>query len=139
MAGDAALTGLVGFTRALAGAGVPVGLDRVTAYLSAVGEVDLAREGRLYWAGRLTLCGDPDEIARYEQVYRQWFLDEQPEQPSAVQQRQPTIASLTPAPTGADDVTAQADPHRVGASEAEVLRQRDLGELTTAERAHLRE
>ena len=134
-----ALAGLVRFTRALAAAGLPVSMDRVTAYLAAVGSVDLAHRDALYWAGRLTLCGDPDDIATYERVYRQWFLQEQPELPSAIRQRQPTIASLTPETGGTGEVSGDVDPHQVAASEAEQLRSRDLGELTEDERRHLRE
>lgn len=137
MAPDA-LAGLVGFTTALADAGMTVGMDRVSAYLAAVRQVDLAERDQLYWAGRLTLCGDPDEIACYEWVYREWFLAERAERPTAVRQREATIASLTPAAVGSGEPEGQ-NPHRVGASEAEVLRHRDLGDLTAAERAHLRE
>src|SRR5690606_6120485 len=68
------LSGLVAFTRALSAAGLPVSMDRVTAYLEAVRSVDLAQPDALYWAGRLTLCGDPDDIALYDGVFRQWFL-----------------------------------------------------------------
>lgn len=133
------LAGLVGFTRALSTAGLPVSMDRVTAYLDAVRSVDLAQRDALYWAGRLTLCGDPDDIATYDQVFRQWFLQEQPELPAAVRHRQPTIATLTPQTPGDDEESSSGDMHRVGASEAERLRHRDLGDLTAEERAHLRE
>lgn len=133
------LAGLVGFTRALSTAGLPVSMDRVTAYLDAVRSVDLAQRDALYWAGRLTLCGDPDDIATYDQVFRQWFLQEQPELPAAIRHRQPTIATLTPQTPGDDEESSSGDMHRVGASEAERLRHRDLGDLTAEERAHLRE
>ncbi|MFO7192738.1 MULTISPECIES: VWA domain-containing protein [Thermocrispum] len=134
------LSGLVAFTRALSAAGLPVSMDRVTAYLEAVRSVDLAQPDALYWAGRLTLCGDPDDIALYDGVFRQWFLHQQPERPGGVRPRQPTIASLTPQPAGdGGDEGSPGDLHRVGASEAERLRHRDLGELTAEERAHLRE
>ena len=46
----------VGFTRVLRGAGLQCGPDRVQAFLRATAHVDL------YWAGRLTLCADPDDL-----------------------------------------------------------------------------
>ena len=32
-----------------------------------------ATAGRSYWAGRATLCADPDDLARYDQVFAAWF------------------------------------------------------------------
>ncbi|HEX8865113.1 MAG TPA: hypothetical protein VF821_05595, partial [Lentzea sp.] len=57
----------VGFTRVLRGAGLACGPDRVQAYLRATAHVDL------YWAGRLTLCADPDDLPRYDAAYRAYF------------------------------------------------------------------
>jgi uncharacterized protein with von Willebrand factor type A (vWA) domain len=129
--------GLVEFTRALAAAGVGVGTDRTAAYLAAVGEVDVAEPRQLYWAGRLTLCSEPDELATYDDVFARWFLGARPEVEAAAAPRPARVAALTPA--GADADGGDAVAHRTGASEAEVLRRRDLAGLSVEERAYLRE
>ncbi|MDT7743557.1 MAG: uncharacterized protein QOE59_2635, partial [Actinomycetota bacterium] len=77
---DAVLTDLVAFTRLLRNAGVPVTPDRTATYLRALREVDLASEVAMYWAGRLTLCSDPDDVARYDQAFHAWFSSDPREQ-----------------------------------------------------------
>ena len=135
------LAGLVGFATALREAGVPAGPQRVQAYLDAVGRVDLADVGQLYWAGRVTLCADPDDLPRYDDAFAQWFAAEPPAA-GAVTVRKPQQARMAamsskPAPGGESD--SSPDQLKVAASDSELLRQRDLAELTAAERRHLRE
>ncbi|MGW5050927.1 vWA domain-containing protein [Actinokineospora sp. NPDC004072] len=128
------LPGLVGFAAALRAAGVACGPDRVRAYLAAAALLDL---GGLYWAGRLALCAEPDDLPRYDAAFRAWFggdLPQPPRRPPDPRPRRSTIAALTGAPGG--EAGADALP---GASDAEVLRHRDIAGLTAAERAHLRE
>ncbi|UVS82350.1 VWA domain-containing protein [Actinokineospora sp. UTMC 2448] len=128
------LPGLVGFAAALRAAGVACGPDRVRAFLAAAAALGLPR---LYWAGRLTLCAEPDDLPRYDAAFHAWFGGEVPRPPArpvAPRPRRSTIAALTGAAgSGADDA-----PHP-GASDVEVLRRRDVSGLTAAERAHLRE
>ena len=59
---------LLGFTRALRAAGVAVTQDRAHGFLTAVAEVGLDDRQATYWAGRATLCGSPDDLARFDQV-----------------------------------------------------------------------
>src|SRR2546429_423060 len=60
------LAGLVGFTAALRVAGLPCDGQRVQAYLEAIELIDPAELDQLYWAGRLTLCAEPDDLPRYD-------------------------------------------------------------------------
>ena len=69
------LPGLVGFATALREAGLPAGPQRVQAYLDAVERVDLTDTGQLYWAGRLTLCADPDDLPRYDDLCDSYGYD----------------------------------------------------------------
>lgn len=131
-----AMPGLVAFTRALAATGVAVGTDRTAAYLAAVAEVDLADREQLYWAGRLTLCGEPDEIDHYDELFANWFLGKAVHHPSSARPRRPRVAALTPSPVGADG-DGEFHAHPVAASDAEVLRRRDLADLGADERARL--
>ncbi|WP_216215976.1 vWA domain-containing protein [Amycolatopsis aidingensis] len=134
--------GLVGFAAALRTAGLPCDARRVRAYLAAAECLDLADPGQLYWAGRLTLCADPDDLPRYDTAFAAWFGPESPggRVAYAPRPRQATMAALV-SPDGDGDAAAgePGEPLRVAAADTEVLRTRDLGELTEAERAHLRE
>jgi uncharacterized protein len=141
---DAVLRDFVAFTRLLRSAGVPVTADRTATYLRALREVDLASEVATYWAGRLTLCSDPDDVARYDHAFHAWFSSDPREQrmgrPAPPTPRTATIAALSDAQReGPDDGGDDDVPElRVAASGEEVLRDRDIAELTIGEREHLR-
>lgn len=144
MTGADPLVGLVGFTSALRTAGLQCDPHRVQAYLAAVAEVDLASAVQLYWAGRLTLCAAPDDLPRYDAAFESWFRDPQrrPLVPARPMEAQPPtrMAPLTPERTeGRGDDPDDAPDLQVAATDAEVLRQRDMSELTDAEREHLRQ
>ncbi|WP_093415469.1 vWA domain-containing protein [Saccharopolyspora flava] len=132
------VTGLVGFARALRHSGMAVGPNRVQSFLSAVEQVGVDERENVYWAGRLTLCSEPDDVPRYDAAFATWFSTdpmpvEQPGQPVA---RQAKIAALTA--EGADGEGEGDNPLAAAASDAEVLRNRDVTELSAAERDHLR-
>ncbi|WP_026422985.1 vWA domain-containing protein [Actinokineospora inagensis] len=133
------LPGLVGFAAALRAAGVACGPDRVQAYLAAVELVDLADVSQVYWAGRLTLCAEPDDLPRYDNAFHAWFTGDTPRAPRPTKETRPQrghIASLSPTSAGTGDNAMHVD--RLASSQ-EVLRHRDIADLTAAERAHLRE
>jgi uncharacterized protein with von Willebrand factor type A (vWA) domain len=96
----------VGFTRVLRGAGLPCGPDRVQAFLRATEHVDL------YWAGRLTLCADPDDLPRYDAAYRAYFGGTPPRPRTTIE-----LDSLTVG---------------VAASDVEVLKHKDISEFDAA-------
>jgi uncharacterized protein with von Willebrand factor type A (vWA) domain len=139
---DDPIEGLVGFTVVLRSAGLAVTTDRVAAFLTALDSLDVTSRMQTYWAGRLTLCSDPDDLPRYDRAFDDWFTpqpggrtrvtDDRPAPP-------PTLAALTPGQPGeSEDDERQAPRLHARASGNEVLRNRDLAELTPAEREHLR-
>lgn len=130
------MAGLVEFTAVLRRAGVPVTTDRVAAYLGALDQLDLASRSQTYWAGRLTLCGDPDDVERYDLAFAAWF--EPGAAPDHTAVHLPRPAALGADGDAADADAEQAPPLKVAASASEVLRHRDLAELSPAEREHLR-
>jgi uncharacterized protein with von Willebrand factor type A (vWA) domain len=135
------VAGYAGFAAALRAAGVACDAHRVQAYLGAVAEIDVAEPTQLYWAGRLALCSSPDDLARYEAAFSQWFSLEPPG-PRRTRSAAPKQARIAPlVDAGGEDGEGGAGPDRlkVAASAQEVLRHRDLAALTTAEREHLRE
>ncbi|WP_020666699.1 vWA domain-containing protein [Amycolatopsis nigrescens] len=135
------LPGLVGFATALREAGVQCGPVRVEAYLAAVGELDVGDVTQLYWAGRLTLCADPDDLPRYDDAFAQWFSVDTPGLVAGTKPKpkQVRIASLSAQGADSGQAGADADQLPTAASDTEVLRRRDLSELSVAERIHLRE
>jgi uncharacterized protein len=70
-----AVDSLVGLAATLRGTGVQASTDRVHAAVQALAELDPTRTADVYWAGRLTLCGSPDELARYDTAFRAYFGD----------------------------------------------------------------
>lgn len=136
---DHTLVGLVGFARALRYSGMACGPGRVRAFLTATEHIALDDRSQLYWAGRLTLCTDPDDLARYDAAFEYWFGAAAP--PRRVERssvpRPTRTAALSP-PNGDADESADAETVAVAASDVEVLRRRDMSELSAQEREHLR-
>lgn len=133
------LPGLVGFASALREAGVPCVPQRVQAYLDAVERVDIADMAQLYWAGRLTLCADPDDLPRYDDAFAQWFAAAPPgPKPVTVRrEQQARIAAMAEEKSPGGESDSESDALPVAATDAEILRHRDLSELTAAERRQL--
>ena len=66
---------LVNFADELRAAGLAVGSGDVLVYCSAAGRLDPADLVDLYWAGRITLVNRRDDIAKYDEVFRRFFLE----------------------------------------------------------------
>jgi uncharacterized protein len=133
--------GLVGFTVVLRNAGLTITTDRVAAYLEALDELDVTDRLQTYWAGRLTLCSDPDDLPRYEQAFADWFTPPRGGvRTTVVDERKPPpkLASLAPSDGGVGDEGEERTSLQARASADEVLRRHDIAELSPAEREHLR-
>jgi hypothetical protein len=128
---------LLGFARALRAAGVPVTQDRSQAYLEATALVGLDDQPATYWAGRATLCSGPDDLDRYDEVFTAWFhAREHPVNRARKDERSVAQAELD---TGAGEGGGELDDDvlRAMASEAEVLRHRDIADLAASDKARL--
>jgi uncharacterized protein with von Willebrand factor type A (vWA) domain len=121
-----ALLGLVAELRA---AGLPCPTDRVETFLTGA-------PAGVYWAGRLSLCSDPDELALYDRVFAAWIAP-RPGRRAAP----PPVVVRTGVFFGDEHTGAAGDdapPARIArASEQELLRGRDLAGLSAAERAEV--
>ena len=120
---------------------MPVTQDRAQTFLAATAEVGLGDQRATYVAGRATLCSSPDDLLRYDQVFHAYFdaRDGLPRQ-RASEANPPAYASLPlddRDPGSGDDTEQDDDVVRAMASEAEVLRHRDLASLSAAERHRL--
>ncbi|KOX22652.1 von Willebrand factor A [Saccharothrix sp. NRRL B-16348] len=136
MTGAGASTGLVGFARALRHGGVACGHERVQAFVAAVGHLDVARREDVYWAGRVTLCGEPDDLPRYDAAFAAWFGGVPPVPPAARARQTSHLAALG---NGAARRDRPAPTLKVAASDVEVLRRKDIAALSPAEKRHLNE
>lgn len=132
------------FALRLRGAGLAVPLDRVVAFTAALGA--LAGEGAglspsdVYWAGRCTLLGSPEDRGLYDRAFAEEFLGHATSPPGTTLPRAVDVAYDEPlAATGAG-ASEEVDPvpaRRVRWSRADVLAQRDFSEATPEELGEL--
>ncbi|MBA3420011.1 MAG: vWA domain-containing protein [Geodermatophilaceae bacterium] len=129
------------FARTLRVAGLEAGPDRVQAMVAALGELDVMEPSEVYWAGRFTLCAGPDDLERYDAAFNAFFGGETP-RPGGRAPRQERVVQSAPLdldPSGSGAVPEdQASEEHAMASGGEVLRHRDIAQLSPAEREQLR-
>ena len=132
---------LVGLATTLRGMGVAASTDRVHAAVAALAQLDAAKRSDVYWAGRLTLCGNQDELACYDVAFAAYFGA----RPGSVGRRQRLSKSqlrlvADPTEVGGDDQDGawQRESMRAAASNVEQLRHRDVKTMTSAEKQQLR-
>ncbi|GAA3437987.1 vWA domain-containing protein [Kutzneria kofuensis] len=125
------LPGLAGFAAVLRADPV-----RVQAYLAALSHVDVAQPSQVYWAGRLSLCAEPDDIPGYDAAFAAWFgaVPVHTASNGRTRRRTATSAPLVAPVSGEGD--ADVPELKVAASDTEILRRRDV---TTLDGAALRE
>ncbi len=128
---------LLAFTRALRAGGVPVTHDRSATFLQAAARVGLERPRELRWAGRATLCASPDDLDRFDELWDAWFED--PADGAHPLRRREAARTRMPAlPTSEDEGAAeQAEVLHASATATEVLRHRDVAELSPSELAEV--
>ncbi|MQA24910.1 MAG: VWA domain-containing protein [Micromonosporaceae bacterium] len=129
---------LLGFARTLRHAGVDASPERMQAMLAAVDGLGVADPAGVYWGGRLTLCADPDDIATYDAAFTAYFQGGPAPVPrsAGAPQRVVTLFGGDVADGGDSDATREVE--HAAASDAEVLRRRDVTALSAVERAELR-
>lgn len=134
------VTTLAGFARALRGAGVHADRARLTTALEALDTLDCANADDVYWATRLSFCSEPDDLARFDALFDLWFRGARPTPPAPARptsEKQLRPAALLGRTDSAAEQDAGDDVLRTAASDTEILRHRDIGELSAAERAEV--
>ncbi|WP_331770555.1 VWA domain-containing protein (plasmid) [Embleya sp. NBC_00888] len=131
---------LVAFARTVRAAGVPADPGRVQAFLTAAAELGADARPATYWAGRLTLCSAPEELARYDAAFTAYFDCEQP--PPGRRRPDVDVERAVGLP-GPDEVPPRREesddePRIAAADRTEILRRRDIAALDPAARAELR-
>ncbi|MCW2793704.1 MAG: hypothetical protein JWO76_2802 [Nocardioides sp.] len=128
---------LLGFTRALRAAGIPVTQDRSQGFLAAVALLGLGAQRATYVAGRATLCAGPDDLERYDQVFEAYFNARDGLPRSRPAPPLPTFSELPATDeTGEGDATDD-EVVRAMASATEVLRHRDVASMSAGEKQRL--
>lgn len=141
MSADASVSVVVGLPRALRAAGVAVSADRTLVFAAACARLGIGDAAAVRRAGRATLCASPDDLAVHDRVFAAWravwFGSD--DQPGASSSRE-AAESARAAVGGTDDAGAgESDAALVSAraSDADVLRHRDVALLDAAERARV--
>src|SRR3954453_14562244 len=134
---------LTGFARTLRHAGVAATPDRVQAMLACVDALDVNDTRAVYWAGRVTLCGEPDDLPVYDAAFAAYFGGRPPSRPRAPPMNPIDLPRVSAPlvggpPADRDDTDDDPDVLAVSASPVETLRHRDVAALSAAERAEVR-
>lgn len=124
---------LTGFARVLRRAGLPVTMAATHTFVDAVARLDLMNPADVYWAGRAVFCTSAAHIGTYDYAFQRWFSTDP--LPSA-QPVKPVIttgyeANLDPGDQGEE---GEEMPTAALASAAEILRHRDVAELSAGEK-----
>jgi uncharacterized protein len=131
---------LVGFARRLRAAGVGADAHRVQAMLAAVEALGV---DEVYWAGRLTLCAEPDDLPIYDETFTEYFggrrtMTRLPAALTLPRVAAPFVSGPPPPPGPTTDDGEEPRVLGLSASPDEVLRQRDVAVLTAGERDEVR-
>lgn len=133
MAGDALLRHVVTFGRVLHEGGIEVGPGRIEDALRGLDAVDLTSQDDVYWTLRQTLASREEELEIFDRAFRAWFLRSPGAAPPrgaplGVVHREPGHAPAGGSGDLADDTTLA-----LGVSERELLREKDLAQMTPEE------
>jgi uncharacterized protein with von Willebrand factor type A (vWA) domain len=128
---------LLGFARALREAGLRVTPDRTRTFLEAVSLVGLDDERATYWAGEAALCASPEDLEVYDRVFTAWFHGEPPGRRTTTRPRAAVVRSTLDEGDGGGEGRDEAEAVRAIASAEEVLRHKDIAELSADERDRL--
>jgi uncharacterized protein len=138
------LSTLVGFSRELRSAGLPVGSGDILSFSSAASLLDPSDLVDLYWAGRSTLVTRRESIPVYDEVFRRYFLGG-----AGPVRELLTLKAQVTAEAGAVLEVPATDPPTAGhedeqatlglmASDAEALRHKSFAACTPEELAAVR-
>ena len=128
------------FARALRRAGIAADTSRLMSAVDALSHLDVLEIDDVYWATRLTLCSEPDDLPRFDATFEAYFGPAGPHRRPNDSTQPPPVVQLAPlAAEGSQDGPDSDDSELLAtaASNAELLRRRDVTTLSAAERAEL--
>jgi uncharacterized protein len=130
------VTAMTGFAYALRDAGIAADRRRVMTSVAALACVDVTDGNDVYWAARLTLCSEPDDLPRFDALFDLWFRGRFPAHGPVLNPAGPRSVVQRPvsAADGAAETASEDQSLPTAASGAEVLRHRDIATLSDLER-----
>ena len=131
---------MTGFARALRASGVAAGSIRLAMAVEALTYVDPLDASQVYWTGRITLCAERDDLPRYDAVFEAWFRGRgDARHPRPVVAESPVAARRAWDSASGGCRPADDERLRTAASDVEVLRRRDIADLSESERRRVDE
>jgi uncharacterized protein with von Willebrand factor type A (vWA) domain len=132
----------VAFAGVLRGVGMDVPVGSVVAFTQALGKVGVDRETAVYWAGRATLVRRPEDITRYDDAFKAFWLG-QAVRPEAAAYEEPVAVTLAvdedlPDMPEGTEVAPAGETITVRYSPTEVLRHKDFAAYSASELAEAR-
>src|SRR5689334_13450809 len=107
---------LAEFARMLRSRGVAADTSRLLLAVEALSCLNISSADDVYWAGRLTLCAGPDDIARYDTSFDEWFFG-RPESMSEISSETlPTVTWSSDLSAGSKEGADNADDIGLAAS-----------------------
>ena len=142
MQGTTIVRHVVTFGRVLREVGIEVGPGRVLDALRSLDAVDLTRQEDVYFALRQTLVSRHDELELFDRAFVAWFL-RGPVAPLVRQQDlqrhdDQVVKGALSDERGDAGPEAGDEPHELGASARELLREKDFAEMTGEELERVR-
>jgi hypothetical protein len=133
--GTAIVRHVVTFGRVLREVGIEVGPGRVVDAVKGLGAVDLTRQEDVYFTLRQTLVSRHDELELFDRAFAAWFL-RGPVAPLVREDRRHgdrVVRGTLASERDADEPEQAGRPLELGASSHELLREKDLAEMTPEE------
>jgi uncharacterized protein len=133
---------VVTFGRVLREAGLEVGSGRLVDALRGLDEVGLRHQEDVYWTLRATLVARREEIEPFDRAFSAWFLRtafSPPAREADPREARPAAQRVRrDARRGADTAAGAGEPHTIGYSAHEILRQKDFAAMSAEEFAQVR-
>ncbi|WP_326836190.1 VWA domain-containing protein [Amycolatopsis rhabdoformis] len=132
---------LTGFARALREAGLPVGSGDALTHCRAMTVLDTTDLADVYWGGRTTLLKRHEDLPRYDETFRRYFLgtdDPPPGLLTILAEQAADAAPALPGPEGTADERETDAPLGLSASDVDSLKRKAFSACTPEELAAIR-
>ncbi len=131
---DVVLRSVAGFARVLRAIGIEADPERVHAMVASLAALDPTRSNDVYWAGRIALCANHEDLPRYDRAFGAYFGGHAPSRSGRQHVVEVEREIALPVAANAEGQAAGERTRAATASHQELLRNRDVARLTDQER-----